>query len=128
MRRNTDVPWDSFDSAAYKDMHYSYVRRHDELTLEHVRDFLATQGLCGGRGLDVGTGANLYPALAQLPFCDTVDLVDLSAANVTWLREQLGSPDASWGGFWRVLTGRLVYAQLGDYRQRLHRMRVTQGS
>ena len=38
------------------------------------------------RGIDVGSGTNLYPALLMLPWTEQILLTDFSESNVRWLR------------------------------------------
>jgi hypothetical protein len=54
-------------------------------------------------GLDIGTGANLYPAMSMLPFCDTVSLVERSRPNREWLRAQRECYASFWNAYWRLL-------------------------
>lgn len=68
---NSTAPWHEFDSVRYFSHNYSRPREDDVRIVELVRDFFATVALpAGARGLDVGTGTNLYPALALLPLCE----------------------------------------------------------
>ncbi len=62
------------------------------------------------RGIDVGTGVNLYPALSMLPFCREITLYEHSDANIRWL--QNGRREGwrnSWADsyreFWQELVG-----------------------
>ncbi|WP_052371972.1 SCO2525 family SAM-dependent methyltransferase [Amycolatopsis taiwanensis] len=125
-RRNGDYPWDSFDPEEYLRRNYAAVHEDDRRTLAFVRDFFVDAFAddpvrTGRRGIDVGTGANLYPALAMLPFCDRLTLYEHSRANVDWLIRQRygGWPSWSeiWGKFWLVLRERRVYAELGGNPQ-----------
>lgn len=68
--KNSQAPWDSFDSRDYFEHNYRSLREDDRRILTAVRDhFGAHLGHNGGelRGLDVGAGTNLYPSLAMLP-------------------------------------------------------------
>jgi len=108
-RRNEDYPWDQFDTQAYLAHNYKHVRHDDRRILRIVSRFFerACQGKRDLRGIDVGTGANLYPALAMLPFCQEITLLEFAQSNVDWLRSERENmwPSwlGSWGGFWQIL-------------------------
>jgi hypothetical protein len=87
-----------------------------------VREFLCSQSFdTRTRGVDVGTGTNLYPALAMLPFCQEISLLEFSGANRRWLTRQLRDYSANWEGYWKVLTEREVYRSVEQPRERLRR-------
>lgn len=102
---NADYPWDDFDSNWYLDHNYRNLRDDDREIIQLIGEFFAS--LPEGpprRGIDVGTGANLYPMLAMLPLCDKITLCERSATNVSWLRAEVKSYNRSWDGFWRALS------------------------
>jgi len=118
---NADVSWDSFDPAAYIDHNYRFLRPDDEEIIRFVRDhfsdhFRARSENSGRplRGIDVGAGANLYPALSMLPWCDEITLLERSAANVEYLREQCAGYDPHWNEFWQVLRKEPAYHDLAE--------------
>src|SRR3954469_16072732 len=76
--QNVDFDWNGFDTAAYHAHNYLSLRDDDRQIIEQVGDhFAATLGDRRGlRGIDVGTGPNLYPALTMLPFCAEVTLFE----------------------------------------------------
>src|SRR4051794_28599246 len=83
-----------------------------------MRDFFATLGLSGrAHGVDVGSGANLYPALAMLPFCDEVTLYEYSASNVEWLQREVQSYSLSWDAFWGLLAVEPRYKSIHSPRE-----------
>ncbi|MFE9448492.1 SCO2525 family SAM-dependent methyltransferase [Streptomyces sp. NPDC006739] len=125
---NDDAPWDSFDARAYVDVNYRCVTAEDSLILAIVRDHFATHFDADGRiplrGIDVGTGANLYPALSLLPWCHEITLCDRSAANVEWLKRQdwaLMSERGEWlwSQFWDILAERPAYGAIAEPRSLL---------
>ncbi len=127
-RGNRDYPWDEFNSVEYFKFNYVNLRDDDREIVEIVRDFLARKlaGCAlreGARGIDVGTGANLYPALTMLPFCEHITLYEHSEANVQWLREQstTGWPswDEAWSEFWKLLSVRAPYGEVTDPKAKL---------
>jgi hypothetical protein len=70
---NEQFPWDRFDSKWYLNHNYGTLRDDDRQILRLLGEFFSKVGR--GRlshGVDVGTGANLYPLLAMLPLCDRV--------------------------------------------------------
>ena len=89
-RSNDQVDWDEFDPDAYLTKNYWSLRDDDRMIMTVVRDFFASTASVGpARALDVGSGTNLYPALAMLPFCERLDLVEFSASNVAWLKREI---------------------------------------
>ena len=138
-RGNRDYPWDDFNSVEYFKFNYVELRDDDREIVEIVRDFLAGELATtplppGARGIDVGTGANLYPALTMLPFCENILLYEHSEANVRWLLDQTrnGVPswDEAWSQFWKLLTEREPYRDLPEPVKLLadpNRVRVAKG-
>lgn len=88
-----------------------------------MRDFFGAQfpsghAPAGLRGIDVGTGANLYPALSMLPFCESITLYEHAKSNLEWLAEQTAADWPSWtdvwSDFWTLLEESPHYAGLGE--------------
>ncbi|MGC5334951.1 SCO2525 family SAM-dependent methyltransferase [Micromonospora sp. DT62] len=119
LRRNSEIDWDTFDPWSYLRSNYVTLRTDDREILRHLRDFFVAADLSDAHCLDAGSGANLYPALAMLPFAENLDLCEWSAANVGWLRSQLDGYDASWDPFWRVCAEQPAYSAVADPRRRL---------
>jgi hypothetical protein len=113
---NADFPWDSFDSAAYFEKNYSKLRGDDEEIINVVADFFQaheTPRRLRPRAIDVGAGANLYPALAMLPFAAEVTLCERAFTNRDWLAAEILKPHPSWWQFWSHMNaGRQAYATL----------------
>jgi hypothetical protein len=118
--RNEDFNWDEFGTADYLAHNYEDVRDDDRQILVFVRDFFSKERPIDAegrelRGIDVGTGPNLYPALSMLPFCDNITLYEYSKSNVDWLRRQHGQSWPSWKkcwqGFWNLLCEEPGYAK-----------------
>jgi ribosomal protein S18 acetylase RimI-like enzyme len=107
--RNADAPWDDFNPVAYWKRNYGNLLPIDReiltLTSQYFMGLPSLPGSSAGvrRALDVGTGANLYPALAMLPLVDQITLVDYSPANIDWLRESLDGTAEHWRweSFWQ---------------------------
>ena len=132
-RGNRDYPWDDFSPEEY--FKYNYVDFRDDdrqivdiVSRSFVKAFAATPLPPGARGIDVGTGANLYPALTMLPFCEKITLYDYSAANVAWLRKQHAegwpSWNEAWDKFWSDLCADGNYKSVSHPKEELSR-RVT---
>ncbi|MFI6033190.1 SCO2525 family SAM-dependent methyltransferase [Streptomyces sp. NPDC051315] len=120
--KNADVPWDAFDPDEYIKRNYLAIQAVDRRILSRVRDHFSDHFGDGGdrvaSGIDVGAGPNLYPALAMLPWCDEVTLLERSTSNITYLGGQLSGYDANWDQFWDVLREKPAYAAIGDPRAR----------
>jgi hypothetical protein len=117
---NSDYPWHEFDPEYYLEQNYVVLREEDRRTVALVRDFFArafagAPGRAGRRGIDVGTGANLYPALAMLPFCDRLTLYEYSEPNLAWLAGECAgewpSWERVWAHYWPVLCEHDSYAE-----------------
>ncbi|UGQ10816.1 SCO2525 family SAM-dependent methyltransferase [Yinghuangia sp. ASG 101] len=128
MPENAGYDWDLFDSQDYVARNYGVLSGADRRILETARDFLGGREFpAGTRGVDVGSGTNLYPALSMLPFCDEVSLLEHSASNVAWLREQTAAYAPLWDPYWAVLREHRAYRGIADPRAALaKRARVAQ--
>lgn len=105
---NGEAPWDKFDSLRYWEHNYKTLRDDDEKIICQMEDFFTQHPpVDGAKGIDVGPGPNLYPALAMLPLCSKITLWEYSAANVRWLRQELKSYRATWDVFWGKVKQRL---------------------
>jgi hypothetical protein len=132
-RHNNDVAWAEFAPEAYWNHNYRYLRVDDTEIIHAVGAFFAdhfkNRPWPVGRGIDVGSGSNLYPALAMLPWCREIHLTDQSPSNVAWLREHaadLGDPADTapwaWQPFWDEFRNHYKgYPTVADPRTALHR-------
>jgi hypothetical protein len=130
---NAHAPWDKFDPEAYVSHNYAAIRSEDEEILARVRDHFRDHYRRNGRAvsaIDVGSGPNLYPALAMLPWSEEITLLDNSARNLEYLRTQRYGYDPHWDQFWDVLCKDSAYAQLGiEPRERFREVvQLQQGS
>jgi hypothetical protein len=121
---NADAPWNRFSSDDYWRENYCRLQAEDQEIIRLVSHFFirAFAGRPrGGRGVDVGSGTNLYPALLMLPWAEQILLTDFSAGNVRWLRRHLADDGAAWtwGPFWRELQEAEGYNQIGEPRKQL---------
>jgi hypothetical protein len=111
--RNDVQPWDEFDSGWYLAHNYQTLRIDDREIIDSVANFFAQSGVGSGRhGIDVGTGTNLYPSLAMLPYCRRITMVERSRSNVAWLTKETRDYARTWDPFWEVL----VNAQANRYK------------
>jgi hypothetical protein len=89
---NAQVDWATLDADVYAGEHYERLRDDDRDIIARTSTFFeeALSGLRATwrRAVDVGTGANLYPAFASLPFARKVELIERSPQSVRWLRRQ----------------------------------------
>ncbi|POX53219.1 SCO2525 family SAM-dependent methyltransferase [Streptomyces sp. Ru72] len=113
---NADVSWAAFDPIAYVEHNYRGLQAEDAEILQIVGDHFGDhfQGRDTARvsGIDVGAGANLYPALAMLPWCDEITLYERSPSNVRYLESQVASYDGNWDQFWDLLRKNEAYGSL----------------
>ncbi|MFF4464917.1 SCO2525 family SAM-dependent methyltransferase [Streptomyces mirabilis] len=131
---NADAPWDYFDPRTYIEHNYRSMVAEDEeiiaVVRSHFSDHFRRNTAERIQGIDVGAGANLYPALAMLPWCEEITLLDRSAANVSYLEAQVDRYDPNWDQFWDALCRSGPYAALGsDPRTRFRRaVRIEKGN
>jgi hypothetical protein len=128
---NAEQPWDAFDPAWYLAHNYAELRFDDRQLLEWAGEFFALAGLRErGHGIDVGTGANIYPALAMLPQCYQLTMVERSTANVKWLSNEVLGFAETWDPFWGTLVNAqpLHYKEIDPRRALQSRAEVRQGS
>jgi hypothetical protein len=128
---NSAERWHDFDPQYYFSLNYSRLRDDDSQIVEIIRDFFASVTLpVGARGIDVGTGTNLYPALALLPLCEEkLTLWEYAPPNVEWLENQWTSYSSSWDEFWQLLQKSPRYAAVTDPREAFRsRVDIRQGS
>jgi hypothetical protein len=120
---NNDAPWDIFDPLAYVDHNYRPLRSDDaeivRLVSDHFHSCLRQECEIPLSGIDVGAGANLYPSLIMLPWCDEITLYERSPANVEWLELQMRGYDSNWDEFWDVLCRAEPYRRIEEPRSRL---------
>jgi hypothetical protein len=124
MRSNAAYDWDDFDPEVYVKANYQELHDDDATILDMVgqyfeREASRTRGL---QGIDVGAGANLYPTLAMLPYCESVTLFERSSANRNWLHRQRETYDDIWDPYWNILSKRETYQAIEPrecFRQRI---------
>jgi hypothetical protein len=122
-RQNSDVDWDAFDANKYLHHNYQTLRGDDRRFIEATRDhFAASPVPSPAAGIDLGAGANLYPAFTMLPFVERLTLLDYSYSNIEWLRAQVRGYDPGWDPFWDVLRPSTAYAEVADPREKLNRV------
>jgi hypothetical protein len=95
------------------------LRDGDRCALQHVRDFF--EAVCDAeqpvrRGIDVGTGTNLIPALTMVPFCDRITLTDSDPDVVHWLKAETDWYGDAWDPYWNCLSRRRPYADVDKPR------------
>lgn len=121
-RGNRGFPWDDFDPEWYVRHNYAELRDDDRGILKRVRTHFARE--LGGtgpqlRGIDVGSGANLYPALTMLPYCQEITLWELSTNNVKWLNDEVRFCSPLWFEYWDVLKQHGAHSAIGGPRELL---------
>ncbi|MBQ0830701.1 SCO2525 family SAM-dependent methyltransferase [Streptomyces tagetis] len=134
MDRNADAPWSKFDPEVYVDNNYRTPLDVDLLIVRLMRDHF---GRCFAdgvpdsvRGVDVGAGANLYPALSMLPWCEKVLLLEYAQPNVEYLERQVSPEgyDPVWDAFWEVLREAPAYRDVDPRARCGEIVRVERGN
>lgn len=121
---NADVQWNRFSPEDYWQRNYHELQAEDQEIIRRVSQFFLAafrDRPRARRGIDVGSGTNLYPALLMLPWTDQILLTDFSESNVRWLRSQLADDDAAWTWqpFWDELRAAERYNEIADPRKHL---------
>ncbi len=114
---NHDIDWETFDPVKYFDANYRDLHREDAEIIGLVADFFrrAAPVQRRARAIDVGAGANLYPAMTMLPFASKIEFYERAHNNRAWLEQQLRTPAPSWTEFWREMQGgRPEYRRISD--------------
>jgi hypothetical protein len=115
---NAGQPWDEFDSFWYLAHNYEELRFDDRQIIEWMADFFASAPpRAQGRGIDVGSGTNLYPAMAMLPLCHQITMIERAASNVAWLSKEVYDFAETWNPFWGAFVGRQA-RRYGDINPR----------
>jgi hypothetical protein len=127
---NADCPWDEFNPELYFLENYKDFYEDDRRILGDVRDYF--DSVLGSlrtsiEGIDVGSGANLYPALAMLPYCETVTLFERGRDNRRWLFGQREHYSSIWDPYWDLLTKNQRYRRIDPRQAFQNRMRVRHG-
>jgi NNMT/PNMT/TEMT family len=129
--RNADAPWNKFSPYDYWRRNYCELQVEDQEIIRRVSHFFI-RAFAGRplarRGIDVGSGTNLYPALLMLPWTEQILLTDFSESNVRWLRGQLAEDGAAWTWrpFWHEMQEAEGYNQIGEPRKQLREACVSE--
>jgi hypothetical protein len=122
--RNDAVAWSDFDAGEYWRINYASVLPEDAEIIECASKFLIEA--CGGRSglkraVDVGAGANLYPALLMLPWAEHIVFTEYASPNIHWLRENLADAPGEWQWqpFWDRVAALPCYRSVEQPRRRL---------
>jgi hypothetical protein len=117
---NDDWHWEEFDSITYFEHNYEQLHECDAVIVERVADFFTRANMpADARAIDVGSGANLYPALLMLPFSSQVTLWEFSPRNCRWLQEECVGYRPEWDQFWRIMQLFAPYREVVSPRARL---------
>lgn len=106
---NDAFPWARFNPDAYVEHYYGDPHPDDDRVVRLTCAALAA----GAKGrpaldvIDVGTGPNLFPWFAALPYARTLTACEYAPSNVAWLRRELagGVLRPQWRHFWNVARG-----------------------
>ncbi|WP_448319313.1 SCO2525 family SAM-dependent methyltransferase [Streptomyces sp. CO7] len=108
MALNSEAPWDQFCPNDYVKRNYASPLDVDKkivrLVGKHFTDHFGERRQGPVKGVDVGAGANLYPALCMLPWCSEITLLEKGPKNLDYLHGQVnGGLDTAWDAFWDEL-------------------------
>jgi NNMT/PNMT/TEMT family len=121
---NDAASWSDFDADGYWKSNYASVLAEDAQIIRHASNFLIDA--CEGRppirrGLDVGTGTNLYPALLMIPWTERITFAEYSTANIDWLNDNLANVEGEWvwQPFWDLVAHLSGYRNVEQARRHL---------
>ena len=122
--RNGAAAWSDFDADGYWKFNYASVLPEDTQIIRCASKFLIEAcgtALQARRAVDVGAGANLYPALLMLPWAKHIVFTEHAESNIHWLGEHLAdtSGEWPWQPFWDLVTGLPGYRTVEQPRRRL---------
>ncbi len=122
--QNADAPWNTFSSDDYWRRNYRELQAEDQEIIRRVSNFFISAFAHhppAQRGIDVGSGTNLYPALLMLPWTEQILLTDYSASNISWLDDQLAddTSDWTWRPFWQQMRESKGYREVDSPRKLL---------
>jgi hypothetical protein len=128
---NADAPWNTFSSHDYWRRNYSALQAEDQDIIRRVSRFFIdafTDRPPAQRGIDVGSGTNLYPALLMLPWTEQILLTDFSASNIRWLNDQLADDTSRWAWlpFWQEMCEARGYREVDRPRKMLREACVSE--
>lgn len=95
--------WDAFNPYAYVADNYRTMHDEDRLILDVILPFIQRNIPSVSRVLDIGTGPNLYPIIALLPYSSRINCLEYARSNVQYLRNQIRNPSACWHRFHRYM-------------------------
>jgi hypothetical protein len=121
---NADAPWNTFSSHDYWRRNYGELQAEDQEIIRRVSHFFISAFADrprAQRGIDVGAGTNLYPALMMLPWAEQILLTDFSKSNIDWLQDQLadGAAAWTWQPFWQEMRWAKGYNEVDSPRELL---------
>ena len=122
--RNDAAAWSDFDADEYWNINYSSVLPEDVEIIQCASKFLIEA--CGPpsrskRAVDVGVGANLYPALLMLPWAEHIVFMECASPNIHWLTENVADAPGEWQwqSFWDLLADQACYRAVEQPRRSL---------
>ena len=122
--RNDTAAWSDFDADEYWQINYSSMLPEDVEIIQYACKFLIEA--CGARSrpkraVDVGAGANLYPALLMLPWAEHIVFTEYASPNINWLSANLADTPGEWQWqhFWDLVAGLPGYRAVEQPRRRL---------
>ena len=100
---NEAFAWSRFDPEAYVEHYYGDPHPDDDQVVRLTCAALAKAGR-DIETIDVGTGPNLFPLFAALPFARRLTVWEYAESNIAWMRRELaqGELRAPWTHFWTV--------------------------
>jgi len=94
--------WEKFDPAVYVKDNYAEIHDEDRKIIEILVRFYERLPQLN-HNIEIGGGPNLYPLMLALLCVRNIEVVDISARNLTYLRQQLQHPARNWYLFWDLL-------------------------
>lgn len=92
---NNDVNWNSFNPELYLRANYVSILPPDREILKYLVSFYKKSNP-SGEFVEIGSGPNLYPIFAALPYAKKITILELGKQNIAYLEKQFDSFDLIW--------------------------------
>ena len=85
---NSEYDWERFHQQEYVERNYSKAFEADIVLLQKLKDFYETTPF-GGSHIEIGIGPNLYPLMTVAPYRDRIEVTDIAASNLDYIKNEL---------------------------------------
>ena len=98
----TDDIWEKFDPVTYVEDNYSYIHDEDKEIIEILVNYYKKIPILK-KSIEVGCGPNIYPLMLALSKVTSIDAIEYSQKNISYLKSQFNKLDKNWLTFWNYI-------------------------